>query len=97
MKIAIFVNDDKLKAIHVNATSVLVVEMIDDTVASVENDTLYSMDLNYISLWLLGKQINVIYILSADDDIRNYFRRMDIEVKTFEDLKENPLLNIFLL
>lgn len=97
MKIALFLEDKKLKAINVEAMSVLIIEMSNDTIASIENNSLYSKDLNYISLWLLRKQINLIYILSADDKIRDYFRRIDVEVKTFEDLKDNPILKLFLL
>lgn len=97
MKIALFLNDEKLKAINVDAMSVLIIEMLNDTVVSVENNTLYSKDPNYISLWLLRKHVNTIYILSADDNIRGYFKRIDVEVKTFEDLKENLILQLFLL
>lgn len=97
MKIALFLKDEKLKAINVDAMSVSIIEMSDDTVVSIENNTLYSRNPNYISLWLLRKQVNTIYILSADDNIRDYFKRIDVEVKTFEDLKENPILKLFLL
>lgn len=97
MKVALFFSDEKLKAINVDSMSVLIVEMSDSTIVSVENESIYSRDLNYISLWLLKKQVNTIYILNADDDIKNYFKRIDIEVKTFEDLKEDSILNLFLI
>lgn len=97
MKIALFLEDEKLKAINVDAMSVLIVNMSNDKIVNVKNDSLYSRDLNYISLWLLKEKINVIYILNADENMRSYFKRIDVEVKTFEDLKENPQLNLFLL
>lgn len=97
MKIALFLSDERLKAINIEAMSVLILEIADGTIANVENNSLYSKDPNYISLWLLKKRVNVIYILNADDCTREYFKRIDIEVKTFEDLKDDPVLKLFLL
>jgi hypothetical protein len=96
MKIALFLNDEKLKAMNAEAFAAFLLEIADNIIVSVENDLLYSKNLNYISLWLLKKQVNILYILSADDTLRSYFKRIDVEVKTFEDLKDNPILNLFL-
>jgi len=97
MKIALLFHDEKLKALRVDALSVLIVEMGGDTIENVENHSLYSRDLNYISLWLVIRHIDVIYLHSADGDIRDFFKRINVEVRTFEDLKENPLLSLSLL
>jgi len=97
MKIALFLNDVRLKALHVNALSVKIISISNNEIEGVEDHSLYSKDLNYISLWLIRREVNVIYLHNADDDIRAFFNRIGVEVKIFEDLAEDPILRFFLL
>ncbi|HCO67262.1 MAG TPA: hypothetical protein DIT04_05835 [Dysgonomonas sp.] len=97
MKIALFLKNETLKVLHADAFSVLVIQMSNQSIESVENHSLFSKDPDYISLWLIRRQIDTIYIQNADQDIKDYFRRINVEVNSFRDLKDDPVLNLFLL
>jgi len=97
MKVAMFVRDEKMRALNTEAMQAIIFHIDNDLITGVEHEHLFCRNLNYISLWLINKQINEIYIREADDKIRDYFKKMDIIVKTHEDISDNPLFKAFLL
>jgi len=81
MRIALFIKNGNIDAIHI-----LVFDAQVDKILNSEDCFLYEKDINYVSLWLISKQVKAFYIRDADDKIRNYFHKLDIEVKTYEDI-----------
>ncbi len=97
MKVAMFIKDEKLDRINADAVRVLVFDIEGNKIVGIEEDCLYKKNLNFLSVWLLNKRINVVYIQETNDGVDNYFKKLDIEVKTHEDLKNDPLFYAFLL
>lgn len=97
MKIAMFIQDDKMKNIDVNAFNVLIFKRQDDTILGIENEYICNRDINYITLWLLDRKIDVVYIAEKDSEIDAYFGKFGIEIKTHEDLKDDSILKAFLM
>ncbi|MDU1906461.1 MAG: hypothetical protein E6772_16950 [Dysgonomonas sp.] len=97
MRIAMFLKDENMRTLNAESMRVLIFSTKDDAVTGMEEHRLYNKNPNYLSVWLLNKQIDIIYIREADENVVNFFRKMDISVKSYEDLKDNQFLRSFLL
>jgi len=97
MRVAMFIRNNNMKAIRIDAFNVLVLDIEDNTIKGMENDCLYNKNINYISLWLINKEVSIIYVEDADDDLIKYFKRLDITVKKHKDLERDPILKVFMI
>lgn len=97
MRIAMFLKDENLKRINVESIRVLIFTMSADLATGMEEHKLYNKNLNYISVWLLDKKVDTIFVREADEDVIEFFRKMDISVKTSEDIENNQFLKAFLI
>jgi hypothetical protein len=97
MKVAMFIKDEKLDRIKADTVRALVFDIDGNKIVGIEEDCLYKKNLDFLSVWLLNKQINIVYIQDTNNSIDSYFQKLDIEVKTHEDLKNDPLFYAFLL
>lgn len=95
MRVALFVRNNNMKAIKINAFNVLVLDIEDNTIIGMENDCLYNKNINYVSLWLINKEVSTIYIEESNEEIIKFFEKIDITVKTHKDLEKEPLLRMF--
>lgn len=95
MKVAIFVRDDKMKRLNINAMHVLIFNLENDKIIGMEDDYLYKKDPNYISLWLITRKIRIIYVQDIDNASRNYFKSIGIAVKTLEDISNDHIFRVF--
>lgn len=83
-----FIKIENLDAIHI-----LVLDVRENEIGCMEDCYLFGKDLNYLSLWLISKQVKAFYIREADDKIRDYFHKLDIKVKTYKDIKADGILH----
>jgi len=97
MRIAMFIKNNEMKPMNVDAVNVLLFEIINNTIKGMESNCFYNKNINHISLWLINKEVNIIYLEDADSDLISYFKRLDIIVKKHEDIKDNPILKLFLI
>ncbi|MBB4035592.1 hypothetical protein GGR21_001485 [Dysgonomonas hofstadii] len=97
MKVAIFVKDEKISSISPDAFYVLVFTLNEDIIIGLEIENFYNNNIGYISVWLLNRKVNVVFMESAEDGIRYYFSQMNIEVRSFDDLKKNHIFRAFLM
>lgn len=97
MKIALFLRDEKMKAFNMKAVRVLVCNMMNDSIADLEENSIPSLNINYVSLWMLNKEINVIYIPEEQPDATEFFKKIDISVKTYDDIQTNSVLRPFIV
>lgn len=80
MKIAIFINDNKMKELNINAVNVFVFTIENEKVTGVENETLYNKNHNYISLWLINREVNEVYIQYTDNQFKILLENINIVV-----------------
>lgn len=97
MKIALFLRDEEMKAFNTKAVRVLVCNMMNDCIADLEENSIPNLNINYVSLWMLNKKVDVIYIPEEQPDATEFFRKIDISVKTYDDIKMNSELHSFLV
>lgn len=88
MRIALFIKNRNVDIIHI-----LVLDVQGNEISCMEDCYIFGKNLNYLSLWLISKQVQAFYIQGADDKIREYFHKLDIKVKTYEDLKADGTLH----
>jgi len=97
MRVAMFIRDNDMEAIRVEALNVMVFDIENNTIKGMENDCLYNKGVDYISLWLINKKIDTIYIEESDEDTIRYFDKLNITVKTHKDLEHEPILKMFMV
>lgn len=97
MKVALFIDDDKMRTCNIDAMNILTFTVEDGNIAGMEQDILYNKDITYLSVWLLDRDVNEIYIQNSNNELKAYFKLMGIEVKTHDDLKDHPLFCDFVL
>jgi len=97
MKVAIFIKNNQMETLKVEAIYMLILNLENDIIVGMETNYMYSSNIDHVSLYLISKQVNVLYIECADDTVKDFFRKFGITVKTYEDLKENHIFRAFLM
>ncbi len=93
MKVAIFIKNNKLTALHEKEIRVVIFDMEKDRVFGVENIILDEHIKDSIATWLYRKAINKIYLLEIDEQTHRIINSKGIQVKTLEALKNDRLFN----
>lgn len=93
MKVAIFIKNNELTALHEEKIRVIIFNMEKDKVVGVENTTLEEQNKESIVNWLNQNSINQIYLSEIDDQIHHKIDSHGISVKTHETLKNDKLYN----
>lgn len=96
MKVALFVKDDRTTTPDLRAVKVLVFSMENEIVTGMEECYLFSLNVNYVSLWMLNKQINVVYIPEEQPAATVYFRKINVLVKTYDEIDIHSELRNYL-
>lgn len=98
MKIVIFLNNDSLGCIfNQENLQAVIFSLENEKVTGVENEKLINIDINYITLWCLSKKIKEIYTKEITHDEREIFHKLDINIKTLDELENDYLYNTFIL
>lgn len=97
MKIAMMLNSDKFSILDKDIIHAFILDIEDGFVVSIDDEFLTKKNVNYISLWIISKQIKELYLQSVDDATRSYFERLGVAVKTYEDIKNNPMFIPYLI
>lgn len=90
-------NSTKYDILDKDIIHAIILTLKDGIIVGFDNEYLNRKNINYFSLWLITREIKEIYIESADAAARAFFDRMEITVRTYEDVKDNPLFRAFLL
>ena len=93
MKVAIFIKNNELTALHEEKIRVVIFNMEKDKVVGVENTTLEEQNKESIVNWLYQKSINQIYLSEIDDYSHRQINSKGIQVKTIDKLKNDKLFN----
>ena len=93
MKVAIFIKNNELTALHEEKIRVVIFDMEKDKVFGVESTILDEQTKDSIATWLYEKYINQVYLLEIDDQTHQIINSKGIQVKTLEALKNDKLFN----
>ena len=93
MKVAIFIKNNELTALHEEKIRVVIFNMENDKVVGVENITLEEQYKDSIVNWLSNKSINQVYLSEIDEQTHQKISLKGIRVKTDETLKNDKLYN----
>lgn len=97
MKIAMLLKYEKEEGVFDdNILYVISFEVIDMKILSVDQEYLYNKNINYISLWLLERKINEIYTSHVDKKTKDYFTKIGILLKSYEELENKQLYEKYL-
>lgn len=97
MKVAIFMNEEKMDQLRIEMMYALIIDIRKNIVYKKEEVCFHEKNINYISLWLLNKEITLIYIRDTNKEIYSYFSKIGIEVKTHLEIPDNSVLKDYLL
>lgn len=97
MRIAVFLHNDNLKVLNKDAVQAFTFDVNNDLIISIGQETLITSNLNSVSLWLLNKSIEEIYITTINSTTKCYLERIGITVRSMDELKDNPILKSFVI
>ena len=96
MNIALFMHDEKIDGSDTGIMPILILRTSERAVVEVGKEIIVKKDINYLSLWLLTKQIKEIYVQDIDPVIKSLFEKLGITVRRHGDVVKNPLLKEFI-
>ncbi|MDR1918751.1 MAG: hypothetical protein LBQ65_03775 [Tannerellaceae bacterium] len=67
-----------------------------DKVVGVENTTLESKDVHALTSWAQTKKVKEIYSPYADDHLRQFFSKLGISLKAYDELSDDRLFQTFI-
>ncbi|NDV84499.1 hypothetical protein [Bacteroides sp. 51] len=95
MRIAIFLRNEKLPGESIVQAYAFSVE--DHTITSIGSELLYVKNVDYLTVWLIGNNIDVLYMNNSDESLCEGIQKIGVKVKPLSEIKNNPLLNLFLI
>ncbi len=96
MKVALFLTDEKIESHDMETIPVMILSVNNEVINDVEKDIIVKKDINYLSLWMLTKKIEEIYVMDIDSLIKKLFENLGVKVRIFEDVKGKHYLKSFL-
>lgn len=97
MKAAVFLNSEKMNSLDKDIIHAVIFTITDGIITGIENEFITTKNINYLSLWLLSKRIEEVYARNMDEQAHSFLTKVGVTIKTFDDMKDNPLLKTFML
>ncbi|MCD7900616.1 MAG: hypothetical protein LUH22_12305 [Bacteroides sp.] len=98
MKTAILLSNGCLEYLTgIGKLQIVIFTLDHDEVSEIENEFLLHNDINYFTLWCLSKGVNEVYAKTVPSDHRKIFQKLDISIKTADELQSDYLYNTFIL
>ena len=95
MRIAILLHNEKLPDDGIVQAYTFSVE--DHVVTSVGSELLYLQHTEYVAFWLTSNHIDVVYTNNTDENLKETLNKVEVTLKPFSEIKNNPLLSLFLI
>lgn len=67
-----------------------------ESIKNMKSEILTTNDMNYVFLWLLSKQIEILYIKGIDETAKHLLEKINIKLKSVDEVKDHPLLRLLL-
>lgn len=95
MRIAIFLRNEKQP--EENVIQAYLFSVVDHTITSIGSELIYITNTDYLIGWLLSNNIDIVFMNHADGELQNELKKIDVEIRSLDKIKDNPLLNLFLI
>jgi len=96
MRFAVFLENINFEHLDPRVRRVFLFEREEEVITAVGEELLTLYDLNYLLLWLLGKNVKQIYVNNIDGMVKWQIEYIDIIVSELKEIKDNPLLQAIL-
>ena len=96
MKVAMFVRNKRVARPDSDAMCALIFNVENGKITGMEDTYLYNMTVNYISLWLIAREINVFYIQNIKDEDKSFFEKIGITARTFNEIDNGHIFRAFI-
>lgn len=97
MRFAVFLENINFEHLDPRVRRVFLFEREEEVITAVGEELLTLYDLNYLLLWLLGKNVKQIYVNGIDSMVKWQVEYIDIMVGELKEIKDNPLLQAILI
>lgn len=95
MRIAILLGNENQPDESVVQAYAFTVE--DGVITRMCDELLNVRNIQYVASWLLGKNINEVFMNYDNTEVNDYLESIGVSVKKLECIKKNPLLKSFLI
>lgn len=96
MKVAMLLKNNRKDSLK-DALFTLLITIENDRIKGVIDEYLPNKGVNYLSLWLMNQQVKVVYVKETDEKTKDYYKKLGIEIKTYEEMQEHPLFKSFIV
>ncbi len=96
MKVAMLLKNNRKDSLK-DALYTLLITIENDRIQGVNDEYLPNKEINYLSLWLMSQQVKVVYVQETDEETKDYYKKLGIEIKTYEEMQEHPLFKSFIV
>ncbi|MDD2475602.1 MAG: hypothetical protein PHI32_06795 [Dysgonamonadaceae bacterium] len=93
MKVAVFIKNNELTSLYETDIHVVIFNIVNNKVMGVENFILEKQNKDSILRWLNHKSIDKVYISGIENGTIQKLELNNIQVKTYEMLKDDKLFN----
>lgn len=97
MRIAVFLDDIRLSEIGKGIKHIFLFDLDGELVVAVGEELIKTGDINYVCLWLLGKQVQAIYGDDLNSHEKSFLERAGMIVFPLDEIRKNPILNALLV
>lgn len=95
MRIALILKHSRSSSSVKHDNKAIIFNVEENKVIGVENEILKSKDIEYLSVWAQNGKIDEIFIPEANEMMKNTFNELGINIKKYDELKNNKLFNTF--
>lgn len=96
MKIAVLSTGKHSKMQKTSIPSAQIFSIHNNTVIEKERKILMNESKNYILQWIIEHKINIVYMHDVDDQMKRCLKKLNVFLKTMDEVKEHPLLNKYI-
>lgn len=97
MRIAVILDNIYLVVTGSSTKKILLFEVDEELVTALDEDIISLSDINYLSLWLLGRRVAKIYCDGLENKEKQFLKKTGIEVYPLGSIRGHPILQALLL
>lgn len=97
MRVAVILENIYVMIIGSDTRKALLFDVENEVVIALDEEIISLSDINYLSLWLLGKRVERLYCDDLDAGEREFIEKTGIAVWPLNAIRDHPILQALLL
>ncbi|MDH6533389.1 hypothetical protein D0T51_00150 [Parabacteroides sp. 52] len=97
MRIALVLDQKRQDEVDRHVSQVVIFTIENDKVIGVENETIDATKQYSLSLWALTNKVNEIYVSKVDDWVKMLSQMMGVNIRAYDELRDDKLFQTFIL